>query len=262
MRSVITAALIASVLSFTTLPLILPVLVAFSEREVISFPPSGFTLRWFCNIFNYEMFINGLKVSFILGLASSGIAVLISFPASYALFRRLFRRVSLIEDMYTLPIVIPQLVLSFALLIFAIKTLKLSSLVSLMIGHILIVLPFAMRIIYASLANLGQDIEDVAVSLGASRIKAFFDVVLPNIKEGIIGGFLISFVVSFNAVSISMFLGYGDKIPLPVTMLNYLQIRYDPTIAALSFVVLILSVGLVLLVEKAFKVSIRGGVGG
>jgi len=232
-------------------PIIMPLSISFSVVETISFPPKGFTLRWFYNIFEYETFVNGFVSSSIIALTASFLSIILSLPPSYTLYRyKGFKIKGFIENFFMLPMLIPEIVLSYLLLIFVYHTLKITSLFSLIIGHTLIVLPYAMRVIYASISNLGVDIEDAAVSLGQSRIAAFFDIILPNIRQGFVGGFLTCFMVSFNAVSISLFLSFGESIPLPVAMLNYLQIRYDPTIAAISTLLVAFSAILSILVER------------
>jgi putative spermidine/putrescine transport system permease protein len=104
--------------------------------------------------------------------------------------------------------------------------------------------------------NLDVSLEDAAVSLGATRLKAFIDVIIPNIAKGLIAGFLLSFITSFNAFSISLFLSYGETLPLPIAMWNYLQVRYDPTIAALSTILVFFTLTLSLIVRKI--IGLRG----
>ncbi|MDW8045035.1 MAG: ABC transporter permease subunit [Nitrososphaerota archaeon] len=237
--------------TFLLTPIIMPLLISFSTLESIAFPPRGFTLRWFANILRYETFTNGFIVSSSIAITSSLLALALSLPSSYILYRyKNLRMRGYVENLFTLPILMPEIVLSYILLLFVYRALGMVSLASLIIGHTLVVIPFAMRIIYASLSNLGVDVEDAAVSLGRDRLRAFIEVVLPNIKHGFVGGFLMCFMVSFNAVSISLFLSFGEAIPLPVAMLNYLQIRYDPTIAAISTLLVAFTVLLTIGLEK------------
>jgi putative spermidine/putrescine transport system permease protein len=252
------------VLSFLALilllsPIVVPLLISFSTLESITFPPRGFTLRWFANVFNYESFINGFLASSSIALVASFSAIALSLPSSYVLYRhRGLRARGLMESLFTLPMLMPEIVLSYMLLLFVCRTLGVVSFISLILGHTLVVMPFGMRVIYASLSNLGVDIEDASVSLGRDRLRAFLEVVLPNIKHGFVGGFLTCLMVSFNAVSISLFLSYGEAVPLPIAMLNYLQIRYDPTIAALSAMLVAFTVGLSVVVERT--VGLMSGV--
>ena len=255
-KIVMRAALIV-VLLWLLFPIVMPLSIAFSESEAIAFPPKGFTLKWFYKVFEYESFVEGFKLSTVIALLASLIATLLNIPVSYILarFHVPYRRV--IERVFDLPILVPQIVLGFALLIFIVKLMHITSFVALLIGHIIIVYPYAMRTVYAGLSNFNPEIEDAAVSLGASRLRAFFQIVIPNIKESVLGAFISSFMISFNAVAISLFLGVGNVFTLPVAMLNFLVMSWDPTISALSFMLVIFTLTLSYLSEKL--IGLAGG---
>ncbi len=247
--------LLATTLFILLSPIIVPLTVAFSEREVISFPPTGFTLKWFYNAFKFKSLVDGFKLSLYIGFAASSIAMALSLPASYALFKYSFKGKSIIENIFLAPSLMPEIVLSYLLLIYLIAFARFPGSLALLLGHILIITPYAMRYVYASLVNLSKEIEEAAVSLGAHPVRAFLDVVVPNVKNGLVAGFITSFVVSFNAFSISLFLSYG-AMPLPIAMWNYLQVRYDPTIAALSCMLILFTVTLTIIARRI--VSLRG----
>lgn len=231
-------------------PIGIPLSVAFSERPVISFPPTGFSLQWFYNILYFRSLTDGFVHSLKIASIASTSALAVTLPASYVLYRHNFRGKKLIETLFLTPTTIPEIVLSYMLLIYLVKIFGLGSFSSLLVAHTLILMPHSMRYVYASLINVGQEIEDAAVSLGASRLKAFFDIVIPNIKTGMVASVVMSFITSFNAFSISLFLSYGETMPLPIAMWNYLQVRYDPTVAALSFILVLFSLGFVLLIRR------------
>ncbi|OYT55053.1 MAG: spermidine/putrescine ABC transporter ATP-binding protein [Desulfurococcales archaeon ex4484_217_2] len=243
------AALVVALL-WLLFPIIMPLSIAFSESEAIAFPPKGFTFKWFYKVFEYESFVEGFKLSVVIALLASMIATLLNVPVSYILTRHRVPYRRAIERVFDLPVLVPQIVLSFALLIFIVKMMKITSFIALLIGHIIIVYPYAMRTVYAGLSNFNPEIEDAAVSLGASRLRAFFQIVVPNIKESVLGAFISSFMISFNAVAISLFLGVGNVFTLPVAMLNFLVMRWDPTISALSFMLVIFTLTLSFLSER------------
>lgn len=252
--SLVTSTLAAVALFILLAPIALPVSVAFSEAPVISFPPQGFTLRWFRNILEFRSLVNGFVYSLEIALASSTIALGVALPATYALYRYAFRGKRAVESLFLLPITLPDIVISYMLLLYLVKAVGVSAFNALIAGHVLILLPYSMRYTYASLVNLSPEVEDAAVSLGASRARAFREVVLPNIRTGLVAAFVMSFITSFNAFSISLFLSYGNVMPLPIAMWNYLQVRYDPTIAALSFVLVLFTLGFVILVRRLIGV--------
>ena len=104
----------------------------------------------------------------------------------------------------------------------------------LFIGHTAILFPYSVRVISASLRNLDPNVEDAAISLGASRLRGFLLVVLPNMQAGIAAAFVLGFITSFNIVPVSLFLSGPGVTTLPVAMFSYLEYYFDPTIAALS----------------------------
>jgi putative spermidine/putrescine transport system permease protein len=105
-------------------------------------------------------------------------------------------------------------------------------------------------VVSASLNNLRSDIEEAAVLLGSSRFGAFFRVVLPNIRGGILSAFILGFVTSFNQVPVSLFLSGPGVRTLPIDMLGYMEIVFDPSVAALSSLLAFLSIGIVFLAER------------
>ncbi len=114
-----------------------------------------------------------------------------------------------------------------------------------------------MRVVSASLRNLNLSIEEAAISLGASPLRTFFLVVMPNIRSGIVAAFILSFITSFNNVPISLFLTGPGVATLPIRMMLYMEYNYDPTIAALSTLLIIFTVAIVQAMERILKVSAR-----
>lgn len=199
--------------------------------------------------------MNGFKFSLVLGISASLTAIAMSLPATYAFYRYDFKFKGYLGNLLLSPSLVPEIVLSFLLLMYF-RALKISYSFWLFLGHVLILVPYATRYIYASLVNLDISLEDAAVSLGASKLRAFIDVIVPNIAKGLVASFLLSFITSFNAFSISLFLSYGEILPLPIAMWNYLQVRYDPTIAALSTILVTFTLTLSFIVKKI--VGLRG----
>lgn len=227
------------------LPVFLPLTISFSSQPTISFPPKGFTLKWFYDALSMRDFILGFRLSLTIALSASAIALALSLPVSYSLWKKTLPLPEIWERIYDLPIVIPQMVLGFGLFLLIFKQFGLSSLAGLLLGHIFIVSPYAMRNLYAGLSLIDPGIEDAAVTLGASRVRAFLEVVLPNAKNAIFSAFISCFLISFNAVEISLFLSVGGVSTLPVAMLNFLVMRWDPAISALSTVLVMFTIALV-----------------
>ncbi|MFJ6413058.1 spermidine/putrescine ABC transporter ATP-binding protein [Terribacillus saccharophilus] len=236
-------------------PLVIISFTSFEQGTVLRFPPESFSLDWYKNIFEVSGFLETFKVSIYLSLAGNLLALLIGIPAAYALNRFDFKGKALLEGIFVSPIIIPGIVLGFTFLRFFITYYQLPIYAGLFIGHTVIMLPFIIRVVSSSLANFDFSIEEAAVSLGASRIGTFFKVVLPNIKSGIIAGVLIAFLESFNNVDISVFMTGPGVSTLPIEMLTYVQNYFDPTIAALSVVLMIITALFMFFVERLLGLS-------
>jgi putative spermidine/putrescine transport system permease protein len=236
-------------------PFLIVIVASFGANETLMFPPKSYSIKWFLKVFEVSMFLDGFKISILLAVVGTAIALALGIPASYALVRYRFKGKGFLQNLCLSPIIVPGLVLGFALLQYLILVLKASALISLFIGHIVLLIPYTVRVISASLINFGRDTEDAAVSLGANRFRAFLKVVLPNISSGIIAACTLSFITSFNNIPISLFLSGPGVTTLPIQMLLYIEYNYDPTIAALSTLLIFFTIGLVQLTERTVGLS-------
>jgi putative spermidine/putrescine transport system permease protein len=132
---------------------------------------------------------------------------------------------------------------------------KLPLLLSLIIGHFLLCVPYVIRLITASMLLLDSHIEEAAWICGSSPKKTFFVIVLPNIKTSIIAAFMMCFINSFNNIPISLFLNGPELNMLPTAILNYLQNNYDPTVSAISVLLMIFTALVMFLVEKVLGIN-------
>ena len=139
---------------------------------------------------------------------------------------------------------IPAIVVGFSLFQFLLVRLNLSVNMSLFIGHTLVIIPYIIRVIGSSLEVFDYSIEEAAMSLGCKKSQTFFKVVLPNITSGVMAAFMLAFINSFNNVPVSMFLTGPGVSTLPITMMNYVEYNYDPTVSALSVILMILTIGI------------------
>ncbi|MCR8846754.1 ABC transporter permease [Paenibacillus sp. SC116] len=247
---------------FTTLvfifllgPLVIIIGTSFGDSSVLKFPPEGFSLKWYKNIFEVDMFMETFKVTMGVALLGNLIALLLGVPAAYALSRGQFRGKELLNSIFISPILIPGVVMGFTMLKFLVVQFNLPIYTSLLIGHIVLMLPFIIRVISSSLSNFDYSVEEAAMSLGASRLKTFFTVVLPNIRSGLIAGVLLAFLESFNNVDISVFMTGPGVSTLPIQMLTYVENYFDPTIAAISVLLMVLTGLLMVMIERLMGLS-------
>lgn len=242
------------VLSLVVLFLIGPFLViiaaSFSAGETLAFPPQGFSFRWIVKVFTVESFRESFVTSMILAIGGTLVALLLGVPASYAMSRYRMPFAETVRTVVSAPVIVPGIIVGLALLRYFVVPIGMPITLALFLAHTALVLPYAVRVVSASLANLRSDIEEAAVLLGSARLGAFFRVVLPNIRGGILAAFILGFVTSFNQVPVSLFLSGPGVRTLPIDMLGYMEIVFDPSIAALSSLLAFLSMGIVLVAER------------
>ncbi|MEN9537789.1 MAG: hypothetical protein RLZZ126_24, partial [Pseudomonadota bacterium] len=153
------------------------------------------------------------------------------------------------------PVIVPTIIVGLALLRHAVIPLNLPVWWALLLAHTVLSVPYAVRVVSASLDNLRPDVEEAAVILGATRLGTFFRVVLPNILNGILAAFILAFITSFNQVPVSLFLTGPGVTTLPIDMLASMEFVYDPSIAALSALLALMSMAVVLMAEKLLGLS-------
>jgi len=150
---------------------------------------------------------------------------------------------------------VPGIIVGLALLRYLVIPTGIGIFTALFLAHTALVLPYAVRVVSASMNNLRSDIEEAAILLGCSRIGAFLRVVLPNIRGGILAAFILGFVTSFNEVPVALFLSGPGIRTLPIDMIGYMEITYDPSVAALAALLALLSITIVFAAEKFLGLS-------
>ncbi|TMG92717.1 MAG: ABC transporter permease [Betaproteobacteria bacterium] len=210
---------------FMVLPIALVLWLSFFGNEILSLPPEGYSLRWYSEIFAQRQFISGFWTSLEVALLATACGLLVTTPASFALTRSRFRGREAFLQLLMSPLIVPAIVIGASLYM---------SFVELAVGHILITIPWSMRLITANLIGVDRSVEEAALSLGASPLVAALKVTLPLIWPGMVAAALFSFVVSFGNLEISLLLVTPGQTTLPIAILQYLQWKIDPTIAAVS----------------------------
>lgn len=247
----------ACILVFTFLlgPFLIILIASFSGDSSMTFPPNGFSLQWFQKVLEVTMFRDAFWTSLQLAIAATATALALGTPVAYALVRFHFRGQNVIEVLFSLPAIVPELVLGFGLLQYFALRMNVPIFPGLYFGHSAILFPYAVRVVSTSLRNFDSAIEEAAISLGASRLTSFLLVVMPNLRAAFLAAFILAFITSFNNVSVSLFLTGPGVTTLPIQMLAYMEMYFDPTIAALSSIIIAITFIIVQTAERAFGIS-------
>jgi putative spermidine/putrescine transport system permease protein len=250
MSRVLSYSVITLVLTFLIGPFAIIIAAALSAGETLAFPPRGFSLRWFVKVFEIDSFRESFYLSMELAIFGTLAALVLGVPVAYAAARYRLPFGETLRTIVSAPIIVPGIIVGLALLRYLVIPLDVSVGLALFMAHTALILPYAVRVVSASLDNLRSDIEEAAVLLGSSRLGAFFRVVLPNIRSGILAAFILGFVTSFNQVPVSLFLSGPGVRTLPIDMIWYLEITYDPSVAALSALLAFMSIAIVFAAER------------
>ena len=237
---------------FIYLPIVVAIILSFDPRGYLAtFPPTGVSLRWYAFFFSYGSFMSGLKVSVILGVSTVIVSTLVGIPAALALVRHPFLGKELLSTLMTSPIVVPGVVSGVALVTFLMGFLRFyDSFTNLLIAHTIITFPYQLRTVSAALVGFDRALEEAAMNLGANELQTFFKVTLPIIKPAVIAGAIFAFSISFDNVSLSVFLTDPFTTTFPITLLGYLRNKIDPGIAAASVVLMIFTLLLVMAIDR------------
>lgn len=234
---------------FILAPILIVCWVAFTPLGYLSIPTHAFSLRWFRAIAAYPEFISAFWSSLALAAISSTVAIGLSVPAALAVARHRFPGRDAITALFLSPLMIPPVVLGVALLRFFTQVGLGGTFAGLVLSHVVIVFPFALRLVLAAAAGMDRSIEHAAISLGASDAAVFRRVTLPLILPGVASGWLLAFITSFDEVTMTVFVATPATMTLPVRMFLYIQDNIDPLVTSVSAVVIVLTAVFMLLIE-------------
>ncbi|MFD2239332.1 ABC transporter permease [Aureimonas populi] len=242
-------------------PLVFVTWLSFYRQEIPSYPPSGYSLRWYGEGLRNDRFIDAFVLSVQVGAFATLIGLAVALPAALGLNRLRFRGHGAVGNMLLMPLIVPGIVLGFALYVFQVEVEiatglpLLGSFGGLVFGHALLVIPWTVRLITASLAGFDRTLEEAAQNLGAARFTTFRRITMPAILPGIVAGALFGFVSSFGNLEMSLFLVGPGQTTLPIAILQYLQWRIDPSIAAVSVLQILVITAAMLVTDRFVKIS-------
>lgn len=233
------------------LPVVVIVFVAFNPTRQEVFPPTGISLRWFWEFLMHDAFFQAFfVVSLPIALIAATISTIIGGIAAYFIVRYDPPLSNSLQTLLLTPLIIPAVIIGLSLLIFFARYGVRSTYVNLVIGHVIITLPFPFLTSLASLYTVDFDVEKAARNLGANRYQAFYRVTLPLMKSGVIAGFLFAFIISFSDAYVALFLTSGQVITIPIEIFTFLAWESSPIIAAISTVQIVMILVIVLAIGK------------
>ena len=225
------------VLAFLCLPVIIVVAMSFSSAKSLEFPPPGLSLRWYAAFFGDEVWLDAGTNSVLLAGLASTIALLLGTVASYALLRGRFPGRRLIEANFMAPIIIPSIITAVSLFIAFAKTGIRGTFGALVLAHTILVVPYVVLIMRVAIKSFDERIEQVAFTLGASKLRVLWSIVLPNLVPSAVAAWIFAFIISFDEVVVTLFLA-GTHMTIPKRMFAELIMQINPTITAIATILI------------------------
>jgi spermidine/putrescine transport system permease protein len=245
------------VVLFLYAPIVILLVFSFNDSVVPTFPLSGFTLHWYHQFLANSDLRGALETSAIIAALSSAGAVVLGVLASIALTRRRFRVRAAVSALLLSPLVIPYVVFGISLLLLFHQLGVPRSILTVVIGHVVISLPYTILVLVPRLDQVDVSLEEAAFDLGASRLRTFRSITLPLILPAVVSAFLIAFTTSFDEYAVASFV-VGPRVTFPIYLYSALRFPSQlPQVIAVAVVVLVLSLLVVVGAEVGRRIAER-----
>lgn len=241
--------LIAALYLFLLAPILIVVFTSFSPDMSNTYALSRASLTWYRAFLGNSSFVSAFKFSLLLALLASFCATVIGLLTSYAIVRFLGRARTLGQSLAMLPMMVPHILISLSLLLLLTR-LPIPEMAVLVIGHVLICLPFTIAGITASLEGVDPDLEAAAYTLGAGRMRVLWEVTVPLVAPGVLSAAIFAFIISFGDVYIALFISGPGVTTLPIEIFSYVQWESSPVVAAITTVQIVMIILFGLLIER------------
>lgn len=251
-------ALVIAGLVYLAAPILIVLPLAFNEAPLLSFPPSVWSLRWFDKLFGSAEWMGALLLSAQIAVGATAMSVALGLLLALGMVRHDIRGKRLIYGLVLMPLILPHIVTATAFLLFFSSLPRMHSAAAIAIAHGVLGVPLAVIIISASLQAMDSRLEQAAMSLGASATRAFLSVTLPNLAPAILSAALFGFLSSFDELLVALFLAEPGTQPLTVLIWKTVLYDLEPTVAAVS-VLLIGLACIVVLISSLLSARRRSG---
>lgn len=232
---------------FMFAPILATVILSFNKSMFGGFPMTGFSFQWYGKLLENAAVIQAFKTSLWIAVVTAAVTTLVGIVTALALVRFDFRGKGILGTMVILPALVPETILGVGLLILIKSIDQPRSLPILMLGHILLALPYVVLIAQARMVGVKRIYEEAAMSLGASRLATFREITLPLLIPAVVAGALLAFTISFDNTSASLFWRPAGVETMPTQILSMLKTSISPEVNALGTVMIVMTVGIPLI---------------
>jgi len=236
------------VLVFLAGPAFFVIPVSFTEGQFLGWPPEGFSLQWYRSVVDSPLWMEAAIRSLVVATLTGAGGLLLGVPAAFYIVRRARYKTALIGFLVS-PIIMPNIIIAVALFYLFADIGLVATTAGLAIGHTVLGVPYVVVTVVAILKQYDERLDQAAYTLGASKFRTFLHVTLPLLKSGLIAAFMFAFVISFDELTIALFIAGGQTTTLPRQMWDNALLQVSPTLAAVAALVLVFMTAVILLAE-------------
>lgn len=231
-------------------PISLLIFLSFGQDPYTVIPPTGYSVRWYFNILDEPEFLAGFLLSLHIAALVTVFALVAGVLAAYGQWRYRVLPGRVLETVFSLPILVPAVVIGMSLVVLLSGIGSYNAFWNIVIGHSILTLPFVFRAVAVALSRYDRSLDEAAASMGANSLDVFWHVTLPQVRSGIFAGGLFAFILSFDDFAITIFLIDSDTVPLPVAMYHYMEWNMDPTLSAVSSLLIVMAIAVAVLIDR------------
>lgn len=236
------------VILFLIAPILILFPISFSPTSYIVFPNQGFSTKWYEKLFSDAEWMMAIQNSLKIAVITTVVSLVLGTIAATCMHRLSRRWKTIWGEYFRLPQTIPIIVTAISVYALLLKWHLQGTVLGMVIAHTVIALPFVVTTMNAGLESMNNNFEDAAVNLGANRFLAFFHVTLPMLRSSIGSSVLFAFLTSFDEIAVTLFITGPSVITIPKKMWDGIRLQIEPTIAALSVILVsTLTVGFLLI---------------
>lgn len=253
----LTLVVTACVYIFMFAPIAATVVLSFNASMFGGFPLTGFSLQWYEKLLSNEQVLAAFRTSLWIALLTAAVTTLLGVAVALALVRFQFRGKQAFSTLVILPALVPETILGVGLLVMIKAINQPRTIWLLLLGHILLALPYVVLIVQARMVGISRTFEEAALSLGAPRLSSFREITLPLLVPAVVAGVLLAFTISFDNTSASLFWRPAGVETMPTQILSMLKISISPEVNALGTVMILVTVGIPLVGGLLLQAFVR-----
>lgn len=242
----------ALVVAVMLLPLAVMVVSSTTSEDFVSFPPQGFSLRWYEAAINTPKILDAFGFSLLIAAVTAAVSLVLGSAAAYAVARLRFRGRGLLLAVLMAPFMVPHIVLAVGILQICAHLAIDASPYGLLAGHIAVTLPFVVRMVLSGLQGFDERLESASRTLGASWIRTLWSVTLPAVRSSIAASGVFVFLLSFDETGISVFTALPNATTLPALVYQYAEQESTPILTAISSALVIFGAVIAVILERLF----------